>query len=164
WTRVREANEWRGALTELLVQMDGIRELEDVVVLATTNRPWDLDPALLRPGRFDKLIYVPLPDRRSRVEILKIHLKGKPLAPDVDVEKIAELTDGFSGADLSSVVNTAVSIVLQEFIDKYPNPKDAKEHAEEAAVELRHIEEAIRRVRNSREGKTIEKQPVPYYR
>ncbi|MGC9178356.1 MAG: CDC48 family AAA ATPase [Conexivisphaera sp.] len=151
-------------VSQLLTELDGLQPLSGVVVLAATNRIDMVDPALLRAGRFDKLIYVPLPDRRSRVEILKIHLKGKPLAPDVDVEKIAELTDGFSGADLSSVVNTAVSIVLQEFIDKYPNPKDAKEHAEEAAVELRHIEEAIRRVRNSREGKTIEKQPVPYYR
>ena len=151
-------------VSQLLTELDGLQPLSGVVVLAATNRIDMVDPALLRAGRFDKLIYAPLPDRKSRSEILQIHLKGKPLAPDVDVEKIAEMTEGFSGADLASVVNTAVSIVLQEFIGKYPNPKDAKEHAEEAAIELRHVDEAIRRVRNSREGKTIEKQPVPYYR
>jgi transitional endoplasmic reticulum ATPase len=151
-------------VSQLLTELDGLAPLSGVVVLAATNRIDIVDPALLRAGRFDKLIYVPLPDAKARAEILRIHLRGKPVAQDVDVEKIAELTDGFSGADLASVVNTAVSIVLQEFLDKYPNPRDARDHAEEAALELRHLEEAIKRVRSSREGKTIERQPVPYYR
>ena len=151
-------------VSQLLTELDGIQPLSGVVVLAATNRIDMVDPALLRAGRFDKLIYVHLPDKPARLEIFKIHIKGKPLAKDVDLNKLVDQTEGFSGADIAAVVNTALSLVLQEFIGKYPTPELAKKHLDEAVITMRHMEEAIKRVRSSREGKLLEKPPVPYYR
>ncbi|MEM2339344.1 MAG: AAA family ATPase, partial [Nitrososphaerales archaeon] len=151
-------------VSQLLTELDGIQALSGVVVLAATNRIDMIDPALLRAGRFDKLIYVPLPDRPARLQIFNIHTRGKPLSKDVDIERIVDLTDGFSGAEIAGVVNTAVSIVLQEFVAKYPNPEDARKHLDEAVVTMRHFEEAIKKVRASKEGKPVEKVAVPYYR
>ena len=92
-------------LNQLLVEMDGFAANEGVVVLAATNRADVLDPALLRPGRFDRQIYVGLPDIKGREEILKVHAKGKPLAEDVDLKKLAQGTAGFTGADLENLIN-----------------------------------------------------------
>ncbi|MHA5219964.1 ATP-dependent zinc metalloprotease FtsH [Dysosmobacter sp. Phy] len=92
-------------LNQLLVEMDGFAANEGVVVLAATNRADVLDPALLRPGRFDRQIYVGLPDIKGREEILKVHAKGKPLAEDVDLRKLAQGTPGFTGADLENLIN-----------------------------------------------------------
>ena len=94
-------------LNQLLVEMDGFGSNEGVVVLAATNRVDILDPALLRPGRFDRQVYVGLPDIRGREEILKIHARNKPLAEDVDLGKIARSTAGFTGADLANLLNEA---------------------------------------------------------
>jgi transitional endoplasmic reticulum ATPase len=149
---------------QLLTELDGIQALAGVVVLAATNRIDMVDPALLRAGRFDKLLYIPIPDRPARRQILEIHARGKPLGGDIDLERVTDLTDGFSGADLAAVVNTAMSLVLQEYVGKYPKPEDAHKHADEAGVTMRHFEEAIRKVKTSREGKPVEKVAVPYYR
>ena len=92
-------------LNQLLVAMDGFDERQQVVVLAATNRADVLDPALLRPGRFDRQVTVGLPDRAGRVQILRVHTRGKPLAPDVDLEVLARQTPGFSGADLANLAN-----------------------------------------------------------
>ena len=94
-------------LNQLLVEMDGFTANEGVVVLAATNRADVLDPALLRPGRFDRQVYVGLPDIRGRKEILEVHAKGKPLAEDVDLAKVARATAGFTGADLENLLNEA---------------------------------------------------------
>ena len=94
-------------LNQLLVEMDGFAANEGVVVLAATNRVDILDPALLRPGRFDRQVFVGLPDIKGREEILKIHAKGKPLAEDVDLGRIARSTAGFTGADLENLLNEA---------------------------------------------------------
>jgi cell division protease FtsH len=94
--------------------MDGFESSEGIIVIAATNRPDILDPALLRPGRFDRQIYIPLPDVRGRLEILKIHTKEKPLAEDVDLEVIARSTPGFSGADLANIVNEAALIAARK--------------------------------------------------
>ncbi|ADY73677.1 ATP-dependent metalloprotease FtsH [Desulfurobacterium thermolithotrophum DSM 11699] len=101
-------------LNQLLVEMDGFESSEGIIVIAATNRPDILDPALLRPGRFDRQIHVPLPDVRGRLEILKIHTKDKPLAEDVDLEVIARSTPGFSGADLANIVNEAALIAARK--------------------------------------------------
>lgn len=101
-------------LNQLLVEMDGFENSEGIIVIAATNRPDVLDPALLRPGRFDRQIYVPLPDVRGRFEILKIHTKNKPLAEDVALEIIARSTPGFSGADLANIVNEAALIAARK--------------------------------------------------
>ncbi len=104
WAKARELNEWRSALTELLTQMDGIRELEDVIVIATTNRPWDLDPALLRPGRFDKLVYVPPPDFNGRKDVLRVLLRGLSYDESI-LDELAKRTENFTPADLKALVD-----------------------------------------------------------
>jgi len=151
-------------VSQLLTELDDIRSLAGVVVLAATNRIDMVDPALLRPGRFDKLLYIPIPERESREKILEIHVDGIPLAKDVNLGRIADQTEGFSGADLGSVVNTAVSIVLQDFISKNPEPEKAKKNVDSANVSMKEFEDAIRKVKSSREGKPLEKAAVPYYR
>jgi transitional endoplasmic reticulum ATPase len=103
-------------LSQLLTEMDGLEKLENVVVIGATNRPDLVDPALLRPGRFDRLIYVPPPDERARLQILKIHTRGMPLAKDVDLEQLARETEGYSGADLAALCREAAMRVLRRNI------------------------------------------------
>jgi cell division protease FtsH len=94
-------------LNQILVEMDGFDTNTNVIVIAATNRPDVLDPALIRPGRFDRQVVLDAPDVRGRIEVLKVHTKGKPLADDINLEVIAKQTPGFSGADLANVVNEA---------------------------------------------------------
>jgi cell division protease FtsH len=101
-------------LNQLLVEMDGFAANEGVVVLAATNRADVLDPALLRPGRFDRQIYVGLPDIKGREEILRVHAKGKPLAEDVDLKKLAQGTAGFTGADLENLINEGALLAARK--------------------------------------------------
>ena len=101
-------------VSQLLTEMDGLERLEGVVVVGATNRPDIIDPALLRPGRFDRIIYVPPPDLRARVEILKVHTRGMPLAEDVNLEEIARKTEGYTGADLEVLVREAGLAALRE--------------------------------------------------
>jgi transitional endoplasmic reticulum ATPase len=140
-------------VSQLLTEMDGIDEMRGVVVLAATNRADMIDPALLRPGRFDKIIYVPNPDVKTREKILELNVQGKPISNDLNLKRISELTDGFSGADVAAVVNTAISLVLHEYIGKYPNPEEASKHTMEASVTMRHFEDAVRKVRTQRDMK-----------
>ena len=151
-------------VSQLLTELDGIQALSGVVVLAATNRSDMIDPALLRPGRFDKIVFVPMPDKHARQKILEIHSKDKPIGPDLDLSKISELTDGFSGADTGSVANTAVSLVLHEYLARYPTPEEAAKHVTEAHVMMRHFEEAVKKIKAQREGKPGERVTVPYYR
>ena len=101
-------------LNQLLVEMDGFGVNEGVIVLAATNRPDILDPALLRPGRFDRRIYVGLPDIKGREEILKVHARGKPLEPDVKLDELAKSTPGFTGADLENLLNEAALLAARK--------------------------------------------------
>ncbi len=100
-------------LNQLLVEMDGFSANEGIIMIAATNRPDILDPALLRPGRFDRQIVVDRPDIKGRKEILKVHVKGKPLGDDVELEVIAQRTPGFTGADLSNLVNEAALLTAR---------------------------------------------------
>jgi cell division protease FtsH len=100
-------NEQEQTLNQLLAEMDGFDPAEGIVVIAATNRPEMLDPALLRPGRFDRQIQVPLPTLGDRIEILEVHIRGKPVAADVDLDRVARATPGFSGAQLENLVNEA---------------------------------------------------------
>ena len=112
-------------ISQLLTEMDGLQSRGDVVVIAATNRPDLLDPALLRPGRFDRLIYVPPPDFKARLSILKIHTAKMPLAPDVDLERLAKMTEGYSGADLAAVAREAAMNALRRDINaKYVRMND----------------------------------------
>jgi cell division protease FtsH len=101
-------------LNQILVEMDGFEPTEKVIVMAATNRPDVLDPALLRPGRFDRRVTIDLPDRKDRLEILKVHARKKPFGPDVALEVIAERTPGFSGAELYSLMNEGAILAARE--------------------------------------------------
>ncbi len=101
-------------LNQLLVEMDGFSANEGIIMIAATNRPDILDPALLRPGRFDRQIVVDRPDIRGRQAILQVHVQGKPLAPDVDLSVIAQRTPGFTGADLSNLINEAALLTARQ--------------------------------------------------
>ncbi len=151
-------------VSQLLTELDGIQSLSGVVVLAATNRIDMVDPALLRAGRFDKLLYISQPDKDARRQILQIQTKRKPIGAGLDLDRIVEMTEGFSGADITSVVNTALSLLLQQYVAAYPKPEDAKTHTAEAVVTMKHFEDAIRKVKTSREGKPAEKVAVSYYR
>jgi len=152
-------------VSQILTEIDGISELHGVVVLGATNRSDMIDTALLRPGRFDKIILVPNPDSQTRAKILEIHAKGKPLDEDVNIQKIAEqMTEGFSGADTAAIVNTAISLVLHEYLAKYPTPEEAAKHASEAHVMMRHFEEAVRKIKAQRDRKPKEAIAMSYYR
>jgi transitional endoplasmic reticulum ATPase len=101
-------------ISQLLTEIDGITALQDVVVITATNRPDMVDPAVLRPGRFDRLIYVPEPGEEGRLQILKIHTKGMPLTKDVNLQELAQLTKGYSGADIESVCREAALYALRK--------------------------------------------------
>jgi transitional endoplasmic reticulum ATPase len=157
-------------VSQLLTELDGMENMHGVVVLAATNRADMIDPALLRPGRFDKIISIPLPDKESRKLIVKIGAKTIPVIEDtndpqhVDYDKIAELTDGLSGADVAAISNTAVSLVIHEFLDKQPDIKDVEKNSDSAKVTMRHFEEAVKKVREQKDLKVGEKLVASYYR
>src|SRR2546425_2499189 len=151
-------------VSQLLTEMDGIqKDIHGVVVLAATNRVDMIDTALLRPGRFDKIVYVPKPDIKTRQKILEIHTKGKPLGREIDLKRIAEVTEGFSGADVSAVANTAVSLVLHEYLARYSTPEEAAKHSSEALVSMQHFEESVKKIRIQREMKPGEKLSLSHY-
>jgi transitional endoplasmic reticulum ATPase len=151
-------------VSQLLTEMDGIQGLSGVVVIGATNRIDMIDRALLRAGRFDKIIYVPPPDKEARRQIFKIHMRNKPIGDDVSLDALVEQTQGFSGADIAAVVNTALSLVLQEFIAKYPEPEEAAKHMNEFIVTRDHFERAIKKVKAMKEVRPSETVPVQAYR
>ncbi|MEW6603663.1 MAG: CDC48 family AAA ATPase [Thermoproteota archaeon] len=152
-------------VSQILTEIDGISELRGVVVLGATNRPDMIDPALLRPGRFDRIVLVPNPDSQTRAKILEIHARGKPIGKDVDIQRIAEaMTEGFSGADTAAVVNTAISLVLHEYLAKYPTPEEAAKHASEARVTMHHFEDVVRKIRTQRDTRPKEAMTLSHYR
>ncbi len=103
-------------ISQMLTELDGLEDLNGVVVIGATNRPDMIDEALLRPGRFDRILEIPLPTKESRKEILKIHTKRKPIDNTVDLEKISELTDMWTGADLAAMVNAAAISAIKEHL------------------------------------------------
>ncbi len=123
-------------LNQLLAEMDGIEDLSSVIVIGATNRPDMLDGALLRPGRFDRILLVGAPTKEGREQIFAIHTKNMPLACDIDITKVIERTDGFVGADIESLVREAAMLALRENID-------SKE------VKMKHFEEALKKVSGS---------------
>lgn len=104
-------------LSLLLSELDGMDRAEGIIIVGSTNKPEMMDPALLRPGRFDKIIYIPTPDKEARKEILSIHLKDKPLSSDVDLNKIARRTEGFSGADMANLAKEAATMAMKKALD-----------------------------------------------
>jgi transitional endoplasmic reticulum ATPase len=134
-------------VNQLLTEVDGIEKLERVTVIAATNRPDLLDTALLRPGRFDSLIEIPLPDEQARLEIFRVHTRKMPLV-NVDLENLAQRSEGFSGADISALCREAGMYALRENIDI-------------ETVEMRHFEQALEKVKRAR---SVEEESFPIVR
>ncbi len=131
-------------VNQLLTELDGVEELKGVVFIGATNRPDLIDPALLRPGRIDKIIHIPAPDRESRRHILSIHTANVPLAKNVSIDELADQTDGYSGADLEGLIREAALISIQE-----SNFKPSE-------IKLSHFEEAMKKIVPSISKETVE--------
>jgi len=123
-------------LNQILAEMDGLEDLKDILIIGATNRPDMLDPAILRPGRFDKILLINAPDEVGRKQILGIHTKKMPLAKEVDLDDLAKKTEGYTGADLEGFVREAALLSLRESMDS-------------KQVKKKHFEEALRKIKPS---------------
>ncbi len=132
-------------VSQLLSEIDGLEELHNITVIAATNRPDIIDPALLRPGRIDRLIYVTPPDRDGRLEIFKVHTVKTPLDSDVDLDTLADDTDGFTGADIASVCNEATILAIREYVNSGKPIGD--ESARELKVGYHNFRDAMTKVK-----------------
>jgi len=139
-------------ISQILTELDGLEELKDVVVIGATNRLDIVDPALLRPGRFDKLLEVPTPDLDARKEILRIHL-DKPLAEDVKIDVLAEKTEGYTGADLAALANTTAMLVIKEHITKSKTLEKAKENLKDLKITMKDFEKTLEKMKPSSQRK-----------
>lgn len=134
-------------VSQLLTELDGLEALKDVVVIGATNRPDIVDPALLRPGRFDKFLAVPMPDREARLAILKIHTTEKPLADDVNLDQLAKDTEGYSGADLAAVCNASIMRVIRELISTSQTMDEAQDKARTQKVTMKQFLETLKNIK-----------------
>src|SRR2546426_266261 len=142
-----DSNVTERVISQFLTEMDGLEELRNVIIIAATNRPDIVDPALLRPGRFDRLLLVPPPDPEARKQIFRIHTKKTPLAEDVKLDELARKTEGYTGADIASICNTAVMLSIKDHIGKAKDAEDAKKRAKGLKVAKRHFDEAMQKVK-----------------
>ncbi|WP_297521219.1 CDC48 family AAA ATPase [Thermococcus sp.] len=148
-------------INQLLTEMDGIQENSGVVVIGATNRPDIIDPALLRPGRFDRLILVPAPDEKARLEIFKVHTRKVPLAEDVNLEELAKRTEGYTGADIEAVVREAALLAMRRALQEgviRPGMK-ADQIRQKVKVTMRDFEEALKKI-----GPSVSEETMEYYK
>lgn len=151
-------------INQILTEIDGVESRKSVFIIGATNRPDILDPAVMRPGHLDQLVYIPLPDYGSRVSIFKANLRKCPLDPGVDIEKLALATDGFSGADITEICQRAAKNAIREDIRiDVENAKllldddtHSKPHESVAFITKAHFEDAMNRARRSVSDKDIE--------
>jgi len=143
-------------VSQLLTELDGLEDLEDVVVIATTNRPDLIDPALLRPGRLDRHFHVPVPDGAARRKIFAVHTRDKPLAEGVDLDDLAARTDGYVGADIEAVCREASMAATREFIARV-DPDQIGESVGNVRVTADHFEQALEEVTPSVDEGTRER-------
>jgi transitional endoplasmic reticulum ATPase len=157
-------------ISQMLTEMDGLEDLKGVVVVGATNRPDIIDEALLRPGRFDRILEVPLPDKEARKEILRIHTKRKPLDHTVNIDKLVGLTEGYTGADIAAITNAAAMSAIKEYIvvskdkkgqyttspvsvaineEEQDSKKDKKDNEEKQGlkISMRHFERAVQKIK-----------------
>ena len=134
-------------VSQMLTEMDGLEELKDVIIISATNRPDIVDPALLRPGRLDRLIYIQPPDKEERKKIFEVHLRDKPIGADVDVKELAKRTEGYVGADIAAIVKEAIMSALREFITSGISDEHVKEAIKNIVIRKQHFESAIKGVR-----------------
>ncbi|NXX78894.1 TERA ATPase, partial [Urocolius indicus] len=154
-------------INQILTEMDGMSTKKNVFIIGATNRPDIIDPAILRPGRLDQLIYIPLPDEKSRVAILRANLRKSPVAKDVDLDFLAKMTNGFSGADLTEICQRACKLAIRESIEseirrereRQTNPSAMEVEEDDPVPEIRrdHFEEAMRFARRSVSDNDIRK-------
>merc|ERR1712129_147131 len=133
-------------INQILTEIDGVGARKNVFVIGATNRPDILDPAVIRPGRLDQLIYIPLPDLVSRVSIFKAALRKAPLGPEIDLEVLARSTHGFSGADITEICQTATKLAVREailFTEEFPD----KQH--DMIITKQHFNIAMSKARKS---------------
>jgi transitional endoplasmic reticulum ATPase len=160
-----DANVTERVVSQLLTELDGLEDLRNVVTIGATNRIDIVDTALLRPGRFDRIVEVPIPDKESRMEILRIHTKKKLLDNDVDLKKLMDLTEGWTGADIGNMVNTAALSAIKERITADSISRKDQQHDNITAekireklnkdrlkVSMKHFQSAIEKV--NRKNKT----------
>jgi len=133
-------------VSQFLTELDGIEELKGIVVLAASNRPDIIDPALLRPGRFDFQLELPVPDEKTRLEIFKIHTKDKPLANDVKLESLAKTTEGLVGSDIEGICRSASMLAIREFVNEIGSRPGASEISD-FKIGAKHFEQALETVR-----------------
>ncbi len=136
-------------VSQILTEMDGLEELKNVVVIAATNRPDIVDPALLRPGRLDRIIYIRPPGQGAREEIFKIHLKGKPLESDVNLKELARATEGYVGSDIEAVCREASLLALRETIKPGMKREEVKKLVKNLKINKKHLYTAIEKTRPS---------------
>lgn len=136
-------------VSQILTELDGLDALKDVVVIAATNRPDMVDPALMRPGRIDRMLHIPNPDLEARKEIIRIHTRGKPLTDDVDIDELAGEMENYSGADIAAICGAASMAAINEHLTKYSDPKTAEEHKDELKIAMAHFDEAFQKVKTS---------------
>eukprot|EP00029_Vermamoeba_vermiformis_P005272 TRINITY_DN177_c7_g2_i1.p1 TRINITY_DN177_c7_g2~~TRINITY_DN177_c7_g2_i1.p1 ORF type:complete len:804 (-),score=277.47 TRINITY_DN177_c7_g2_i1:251-2662(-) len=141
-------------LNQMLTEMDGMESKKNVFIIGATNRPDIIDPALMRPGRLDQLIYIPLPDFKSRVQVFKAALKKSPVAKDVDIDFLASKTEGYSGADITEICQRAVKLAIRQSIEKAARKAEAgdsmqTDEEEHAEISRMHFAEAMKHSRRS---------------
>jgi transitional endoplasmic reticulum ATPase len=136
-------------ISQILTELDGLEELKDVVVIGATNRIDIVDPALLRPGRFDRLLNVPVPELEARKDILKLHLEKKPLADDVKIDELAQRTSGYTGADLAALANTTSMLVIKEHITKSKTLEKAKADLKDLRISMKDFEKTLEKMKPS---------------
>lgn len=144
-------------VSQLLTEMDGLEEMKGVTILAATNRPDIIDPALMRPGRFDKTIFIGNPDQKSREAILKVHVSSTKLADDINLEEIAEKTEGYSGAELSAIISYAKMELIRGYIKEHSN--QIEKQLDELVLNQIHVMEALKEI-NPSSDKKYELKPV----
>ena len=156
-------------INQVLTEMDGMGAKKNVFIIGATNRPDIIDPAVLRPGRLDQLIYIPLPDEKSRVNILKAALRKSPISKDVDINFLAKMTHGFSGADLTEICQRACKLAIRENIEKdiqrererkaNNEAMETEENLDDLVPEITrvHFEEAMKFARRSVSDNDIRK-------
>jgi transitional endoplasmic reticulum ATPase len=151
----------------MLTELDGLEDLKGVVVIGATNRPDIIDEALLRPWRFDRILEIPVPGKEARKQILEIHLNKKPVDTTVNIEKLVELTDGYTGADIAAIVNAAAMSAIKEYIpvDKNKVTRGNEQRSDEKerqndnlTISMKHLEAGLQKI--SKKVKSIRKSDI----
>lgn len=141
-------------VSQLLTELDGMEETDEVVVIATSNRPDLIDDALKRSGRFDRHIEIPIPDEEVRREVFEVHLDNKPIGPEVNTEQLATESDGLVGADIEAVCKEASIMAIREFVNEYPYG-DLEGRVDEFTIRNHHFERALEKVEPSVDKETL---------